>query len=126
MLETIRTNYIEATALILFGIGLTTLLLNKNLIKKIIGFNIMETSIFLFLTAKGYIAGRAAPIIIDGITEIEYYINPLPSALVLTGIVIAVSITAFMLALCLKIYDLYGTLDMDKITLMDMAERSDD
>lgn len=126
MFDIIRTNYIEATALILFGIGLTTLLLNKNLIKKIIGFNIMETSIFLFLTSKGYIAGRSAPIIIDGITEIELYINPLPSALVLTGIVIAVSITAFMLALCLKIYDLYGTLDMDKITLMDMAERSDD
>jgi multicomponent Na+:H+ antiporter subunit C len=126
VLETIKTNYIEATALILFGIGLTTLLLNKNLIKKIIGFNIMETSIFLFLTAKGYIAGRSAPIIIDGINQVEYYINPLPSAIVLTGIVIAVSITAFMLALCLKIYDLYGTLDMDKITLMDMAERRDD
>lgn len=126
MIETIRTNYIEATALLLFGIGLTTLLLNKNLIKKIIGFNIMETSIFLFLTAKGYIIGRGAPIIIDGVNQVEYYINPLPSAIVLTGIVIAVSITAFMLALCLKIYDLYGTLDMDKITLMDLAERSDD
>jgi len=124
--DILKTNYIEATALILFGIGLTTLLLNKNLIKKIIGFNIMETSIFLFLTAKGYIAGRGAPIIINGNTQIEYYINPLPSALVLTGIVIAVSVTSFMLALCLKIYDLYGTLDMDKITLLDMAERSEE
>ncbi|MCL2791704.1 MAG: cation:proton antiporter subunit C [Spirochaetaceae bacterium] len=126
MLEALRSNYIEATALILFGIGLATLLWEKNLIKKIIGFNIMETSIFLFLTAKGYIAGRGAPIITDGITDVEYYINPLPSAIVLTGIVIAVSITAFMLALCLKIYDIYGTLDMDKITVMDMAERSED
>ena len=126
MFDILKTNYIEATALILFGIGLTTLLLNKNLIKKIIGFNIMETSIFLFLTAKGYIAGRGAPIIIDGNTQLEYYINPLPSALVLTGIVIAVSVSAFMLALCLKIYDLYGTLDMDKITLLDMAERSEE
>ena len=126
MFDILKTNYIEATALILFGIGLTTLLLNKNLIKKIIGFNIMETSIFLFLTAKGYIAGRGAPIIINGNTQIEYYINPLPSALVLTGIVIAVSVTSFMLALCLKIYDLYGTLDMDKITLLDMAERSEE
>jgi len=126
VLEALRSNYIEATALILFGIGLATLLWEKNLIKKIIGFNIMETSIFLFLTAKGYIAGRGAPIITDGITDVEYYINPLPSAIVLTGIVIAVSITAFMLALCLKIYDIYGTLDMDKITVMDMAERSED
>jgi len=124
--EILSTNYIEATAIILFGIGMTTLLLNKNLIKKIIGFNIMETSIFLFLTAKGYIAGRSAPIILDGVTDAQYYINPVPSGLVLTGIVIAVSVTSFMLALCLKIYNMYGTLDMDKITLMDMAERSDD
>ena len=112
------TNYIEATALILFGIGLTTLMLHKNLIKKLIGFNIMETSIFLYLTTKGFIAGRGAPIIIDGINDIELYINPIPSGLVLTGIVIAVSITAFMLALCIKMYEYYGTLDMDKISLM--------
>ena len=123
MLSNLLTNYIEATAFILFGIGLTTLMLHKNLIKKLIGFNIMETSIFLFLTAQGYITGRRAPIIVDGVTEVEYYINPLPSALVLTGIVVAVSITAFMLVLCIKIYEHYGTLDMDKITLMALAER---
>ena len=123
MFSNLLTNYIEATAFILFGIGLTTLMLHKNLIKKLIGFNIMETSIFLFLTAQGYISGRSAPIIVDGITEIEYYINPLPSALVLTGIVVAVSITAFMLVLCIKIYEHYGTLDMDKIMLMALAER---
>ena len=123
MLSNLLTNYIEATAFILFGIGLTTLMLHKNLIKKLIGFNIMETSIFLFLTAQGYITGRRAPIIVDGITDIEYYINPLPSALVLTGIVVAVSITAFMLVLCIKIYEHYGTLDMDKIILMALAER---
>jgi len=123
MLSNLLANYIEATAFILFGIGLTTLMLHKNLIKKLIGFNIMETSIFLFLTAQGYITGRRAPIIVDGITDIEYYINPLPSALVLTGIVVAVSITAFMLVLCIKIYEHYGTLDMDKIILMALAER---
>jgi len=93
-------------------------MLHKNLIKKLIGFNIMETSIFLYLTTKGFIAGRGAPIIIDGINDIELYINPIPSGLVLTGIVIAVSITAFMLALCIKMYEYYGTLDMDKISLM--------
>ena len=117
-------NYIEATALILFGIGLTTLLLHKNLIKKLIGFNIMETSIFLYLTAKGYIAGRGAPIIIDGANNVELYINPIPSGLVLTGIVIAVSITAFMLALCIKVYEYYGTLDMDKIILISNEDGS--
>ena len=113
----------EVTAIILFGIGLTTLLLQKNLIKKVIGLNIMDTAIFLFLTAKGYIAGRSAPIIADGMADTARYINPLPSALVLTGIVVAVSVTAFMLALCLKLYEHYGTLDMDKITMMASEKR---
>jgi len=123
ILANLTSNYIEATAFILFGIGLATLMLHKNLIKKLIGFNIMETSIFLFLTAQGYITGRRAPIIVDGVTDYEFYINPLPSALVLTGIVVAVSITAFMLVLCIKVYEYYGTLDMDKITMMALAER---
>ena len=108
----------EATALILFGLGLATLLLQKNLIKKVIGINIMDTSVFLFLAAKGYITGRKAPIIVDGIMDVEYYINPIPSGLVLTGIVVAVSVTAFMLALSLKLYEHYGTLDTDKIIMM--------
>jgi len=117
-LENLVSNYIEATSLIIFGIGFTTLLLQKNLIKKVIGLNIMDTSIFLFLAAKGFIFGRKAPIVVNGITDVEYYINPIPSGLVLTGIVVAVSVTAFMLALCVKLYEHYGTLDMDKISLM--------
>ena len=55
-------NRVEAVAIILFGIGLTTLLLNRNLIKKIIGFSFMDSAIFLFLASEGYIAGRTAPI----------------------------------------------------------------
>ena len=114
------TNHFEATAMVLFGIGFVTLLLHKNLIKKIIGLNIMDTAVFLFLATRGYITGRAAPIIADahGVIDASLYINPLPSALVLTGIVVAVSITAFSLALSLKLYEQYGTLDMDKIALM--------
>ena len=123
-MENIMTNHFEATAMILFGIGFVTLLLQKNLIKKIIGLNIMDTSIFLFLAAKGYITGRSAPIAVDGVVQMEYYVNPLPSALVMTGIVVAVSITAFALALSLKLYKRYGTLDMDKIYLMKSSHES--
>ena len=50
-------NYVEIAAMILFGVGFTTLLLHKNMIKKIIGFSIMDNAIFLFLAAKGYIEG---------------------------------------------------------------------
>lgn len=54
-------NYYEEVSMILFGIGFANLLFQKNLIKKIIGFNIMDTAIYLFLAAKGYIDGRVAP-----------------------------------------------------------------
>ena len=81
-------NYYETVAVILFGIGFTTLLLHRNMIKKIIGLNIMDTAVYLFLAAKGYIEGRMAPIVVNGIQKQEAYINPIPSGLVLTGIVV--------------------------------------
>lgn len=112
------TNYGEAVAMILFGIGCTNLLLQKNLIKKIIGLNIMDTAVYLFLAAKGYIEGRNAPIIVDGIQEAEHYINPIPSGLVLTGIVVSVSVTALMLSLTIRLYTRYHTLDMDEISVI--------
>ena len=56
------TNYEEAVSMILFGIGFSNLLMQKNLIKKIVGMNIMDTSVYLFLALKGYIAGHKAPI----------------------------------------------------------------
>ena len=114
-MENLLTNYYETVSMILFGIGFTTLLLQKNMIKKVIGINIMDTAIYLFLTAKGYIVGRMAPIIDQGITNVEMYINPIPSGLVLTGIVVSVSVSAFFLALIHKLYKAYGTLDIDEV-----------
>lgn len=110
-------NYGEAVAVILFGIGFSNLLLQHNLIKKIIGLNIMDTAIYLFLAEKGYIAGRAAPIVADGVQEVEAYINPIPSGLVLTGIVVSVSVTAIMLSLTIRLYRRYHTLDLDEISM---------
>lgn len=112
---TLFTNYYETVAVILFGIGLTTLLLHKNMIKKIMGFNIMDTAIYLFLTAKGYIVGRLAPIVVNNDLSVETYVNPIPSGLVLTGIVVSVSVTALMLAITVRLYRRYGTLDIDEI-----------
>ena len=106
----------EAVAMILFGIGFANLLFQKNLIKKIIGFNIMDTAIYLFLAEKGYISGRMPPIVVDGIQEVEAYINPIPSGLVLTGIVVSVSVSALMLSLTIRLYKRYRTLDLDEIS----------
>lgn len=110
-------NIEETVAVILFGIGFTMLLLHRNLIKKIMGMNIMDTAIYLFLAAKGYIKGRMVPIIVDGVQDAAVYINPVPSGLVLTGIVVSVSTTALMLALTIRLYERYGSLDLDEILL---------
>ncbi len=109
-------NYGEVIAMILFGIGFTNLLLQKNMIKKILGLNIMDTAIYLFLAQKGYIEGRLAPIIANGVTDAENYINPIPSGLVLTGIVVSVSVTALMLSLTIRMYQRYHTLDLDEVS----------
>lgn len=106
----------EEVAMILFGIGFANLLFQKNLIKKIIGFNIMDTAIYLFLAEKGYITGRIAPIVVNGVQDVEAYINPIPSGLVLTGIVVSVSVTALMLSLTVRLYQRYHTLDLDEIS----------
>lgn len=109
-------NYGEAVAMLLFVIGFTNLLLQKNLIKKIIGLNIMDSAVYLFLAEKGYIAGRSVPIVVNGVQDVEAYINPIPSGLVLTGIVVSVSVTALMLSLTIRLYRRYNTLDLDEIS----------
>ena len=106
---------IAIAAVILFAVGFVTLLLHRNLLKKIIGLNIMDTGLFLFLASLGYIEGRKAPIIENGITDMEAYINPVPAGLVLTGIVVSVSVTAVMLSLTIRLYKRYHTLDVDEI-----------
>jgi len=115
MIHNLLSNYVEAGAIVLFGIGFTMLLFHKNLIKKLIGMNIMDTGVFLFLASMGYISGRKAPIITDGVMEMEAYINPVPAGLVLTGIVVSVSVTAVMLALSVRLYKRYHTLDLDDV-----------
>lgn len=79
MTRLLSVNMEATVAVILFGVGFTMLLLHRNLIKKIMGMNIMDTAVYLFLAAKGYIDGRTAPIVVDGIQETSAYINPVPS-----------------------------------------------
>lgn len=124
MWEHLLNNYEETAAVILFGIGFTILLFHRNLIKKIIGLNIMDTGIYLFLASLGYIEGADAPIITDteGTVEATGYINPIPSGLVLTGIVVSVSVTAIMLSLAVRLYRRYGSLDLDEIYMSAVNE----
>ena len=98
----------EYAAMILFGIGLSILMLAKNLVKKIIGLNIMDTSVFLFLAAKGYVEGTVAPIVtVEELGHVDpaLYSNPVPAGLVLTGIVVSVSVTAVLLSLVCRLHE---------------------
>ncbi len=115
-------NIEETVSIILFGIGFTILLLHRNLVKKIMGMNIMDTATYLFLAVKGDITGRGVPIVVDGIQDVEAYINPVPSGLVLTGIVVSVSSTALMLALTVRLYERYHSLDLDEILILAKEE----
>ena len=125
MIEHLLVNNEEAAAIILFGIGFTMLLFQRNLFKKLIGMNIMDSGVFLFLASMGYIEGRKAPIIADGIQDASAYINPVPAGLVLTGIVVSVSVTAVMLSLTIRLYKRYHTLDLDMIYVLSRHQTED-
>lgn len=116
MINVIINNMYYFASLILFIIGLHTVLTHSNIIKKIMGINIMETSIFLFFVSIGYINKGAAPIILEG--ESQAFVNPIPSALILTGIVVAMSVTAYGLSLAIKLYQYYGTLNAEEISAL--------
>lgn len=99
-------------------IGLWGMLTQRNIIKIIIGFSIIDTGVHLIIVSLGYLSGRTAPIVdqtIDLARTLETMIDPLPSALVLTAIVIGLAITALMLVFAVKIYRLNGTLNIDEL-----------
>lgn len=108
--EAIFINYPYLIAVIVFGIGTIIVLTQPNLLKKIIGLNIMTSAVFLLYIAFGNIEGGTAPIL-DPAAPAELYINPLPSGLILTGIVVGFSTSAFALALIVKMFAHYGTIN---------------
>ena len=102
-----------AAFVVLFCIGLYIILAKQNLIKKLLGLNIMETAGFAFVVTSGMVDGGTAPLVGPGATG--PFASPLPHAMVLTGIVVAVSITALALCLIIEIYRQCGTLEADEL-----------
>ena len=115
MLSLIIDNRFAITSVILFVTGFVNMMLHPNLVKKIVAFNIMDSAAFLMLASRGMIAGRTAAILTDGGANPALYVNPIPAGLVLTGIVVSVSVSAFSLALVQRIYGTYGTVDMREL-----------
>ena len=126
ILSNLAVNRFATASVIIFVIGLAGMLFNRNLFKKIVSMEFMDSAVFMFLTSAGYVEGRLAPIISDPSVpaSMETYINPLPAGLVLTGIVVSVSFTAFSLALCQRLYKKYHTLDIDRIMMS--AQKNED
>lgn len=114
-------NYIGAMAL--FVIGLRIVVTHANLIKRIFGINIMGTGVFLFFVAIGNVTGGVPPIV-DPDQSDQLFINPVPSVLILTGIVVVVSITVYSLSLVIRIYENYGTINQKELSLL-MGEDDD-
>ncbi len=115
MLRLIIDNRFAIASVILFVTGFVNMMVHPNLIKKIVSFNIMDSAAFLMLASRGMIAGRTAAILTDGGANTALYVNPIPAGLVLTGIVVSVSVSAFSLALVQRIYGTYGTVDMREL-----------
>jgi len=98
----------------LMMMGFYMVIAQHNLVKKIVGLNVFQVSVFVFYISMGKIKGGTAPILGDGI---EVYSNPLPHVLILTAIVVGVATTALGLALTVRINDAFGTIEEDEIEI---------
>jgi multicomponent Na+:H+ antiporter subunit C len=98
--------------ILLMMVGFYTVISRGNLVKKIAGLNIFQTSVFLLYISIGNIEEGTTPIIAEGFTQ---YSNPLPHVLILTAIVVGVATTALGLALVVRIKEAYGTIEEDDI-----------
>lgn len=103
-------NFYYIGSVVLIIIGFYILVECPNLIKKIIGVNIMETGVFLFLIAVGGAQGNKAPIY-SHLTGGEIFVNPFPQFMVIMGIMITLGVTTFALGLAIRIYQHHHTLD---------------
>jgi len=110
-MEALHLDYLAVAAL--FGIGLYMLVAKSNLLKKVLGLNVMQTAVFALLVTSGMIDGADPPVRTEATSA--PFANPLPQAMVLTGIVVAVALTAVALALIVQIHADYGTIEVDEL-----------
>ena len=126
LISSIIDSYNYLIYITLMMIGLYAMIAKKNLVKKIVGMNIFQTAIILFYVSIGAKKGATIPIIQHGhgegtdvigasVIKAAEYINPLPHVLMLTAIVVAVATLGVALALAIKVYNRYETLEEDEI-----------
>jgi multicomponent Na+:H+ antiporter subunit C len=102
----------EALLFIMFIIGLGLIVIDPNIIKKVIGLGIMNNAVVLLFVLRGSLIGKEAAILVSGAEKV---VDPIPQALMLTAIVIGVCITALALGFAYNLYRKYGTFDIDSL-----------
>ena len=120
MVDALISHYNYWLIIILMMLGLYVVVSRGNLVKKIVGLNIFQTSVFLLYISLGKVSGGTAPILTG---KPESFSNPLPHVLILTAIVVGIATTALGLALVVRIRESYGTIEEDDILI---SERSQD
>ncbi len=118
MMEFILGHYNYWIVIFLMMLGFYTVISRGNMVKKIVGLNIFQVSVFLLYISIGNVSGGTTPIIAEGFTR---YSNPLPHVLILTAIVVGVATTALGLALVVRIKEAYGTIEEDEIHDQDQS-----
>jgi multicomponent Na+:H+ antiporter subunit C len=118
---TLLGHYNYWIVIVLMMIGLYTVIARDNLVKKMVGLGIFQVSVFILYITTGYVSGGTAPILAEGYRR---YVNPLPSVLILTAIVVGVATMALGLALVVRIREAYGTVEEDEIRDLDMQDEA--
>ncbi len=116
-MEYVLGHYNYWVVVVLMMAGLYVVVSRGNLVKKMVGLNIFQTSVFLLYITMGKVAGGTAPITMEG--ENIIYSNPLPHVLILTAIVVGVATMAVGLAIIVRIREAYGTIEEDEILALD-------
>ena len=123
MFELIVLHYNYWVVIFLMMAGLYVVVSRGNLVKKIVGLNIFQVSVFLLYISMGKVTGGTAPILTG---EPEIFSNPLPHVLILTAIVVGVATTALGLALVVRIREAYGTIEEDEIQAANQAVEAEE
>lgn len=99
--------------------GFYVVISQGNLVKKLVGLGLFQTSVFILYISMGNVAGGVAPIVAEGVAV---YSSPLPHVLILTAIVVGLATTAVGLSLAVRIYEAYGSVEEDDIHAKDLAD----
>lgn len=122
-IDFILAHYNYWAAMLLMAVGFYIVVSRGNLIKKIVGLNLFQVSVFMLYISMGKVTGGTPPILTG---KPEIFSNPLPHVLILTAIVVGVATTAIGLAMIVRIKEAYGTIEEEDILVMDRAQELQD